>query len=42
MLVRSVTQDKVLTEIKPYNPRVLKTSLSNEMEENLRRELKAA
>jgi len=29
VLVKSVTEDKVLAEIEPYKPRVLKTSLSN-------------
>jgi uncharacterized membrane protein len=36
VLFRSVTEDKVLPEIEPYKPRVLKTSLSNEAEEKLR------
>src|SRR5215469_11565056 len=36
VLFRSVTEDKVLPEIKPYKPRVLKTSLSKEAEEKLR------
>jgi len=36
MLFRNVTEDKVLPEIGPYQPRVLKTSLSNEAEEKLR------
>ena len=36
VLVRSVTEDKVLPEIEPYKPRVLKTSLSNEAEARLR------
>ena len=36
VLVRSVTEDKVLPEIEPYKPRVLKTSLSNEDEAKLR------
>ena len=35
VLVRSATVDKVLPEIEPYNPRVLKTSLSNENEAKL-------
>ncbi len=42
VLVKSATEDKVLAEIKPYNPRVLKTSLSNEAEQKLRIELRAA
>jgi len=36
VLVRSVTEDKVLPEIEPYKPRVLKTSLSNEQEAKLK------
>ena len=32
VLVRKVTEDKVLAEIEPYKPRVLKTSLSSEDE----------
>jgi hypothetical protein len=32
VLVKSVTEDKVLAEIEHYKPRVLKTSLSNEAE----------
>jgi uncharacterized membrane protein len=36
VLVRSVTEDKVLPEIEPYKPRVLKTSLSNEDEAKLK------
>jgi len=36
VLVRSVTFDKVMPEIEPYKPRVLKTSLSNEDEARLR------
>ncbi len=36
VLIRSVTEDKVLPEIEPYRPRVLKTSLSNEQEARLR------
>jgi uncharacterized membrane protein len=35
VLFRSVTEDKVLPEIEPYKPRVLKTSLSNEAEAKL-------
>ena len=33
---KSITEDKVLPEIEPYKPRVLKTSLSNEQEAKLR------
>lgn len=36
VLVRSVTEDKVIPELEPYRPRVLKTSLSNEQEAKLR------
>jgi uncharacterized membrane protein len=36
VLVKSVTEDKVLAEIEPYKPRVLKTSLSNEDEARLK------
>jgi uncharacterized membrane protein len=36
VLVKSATEDKVLPEIEPFKPRVLKTSLSNEQEEKLK------
>jgi len=36
VLIRSVTFDKVLPEIQPYNPRLLQTSLSNEAEAKLK------
>jgi uncharacterized membrane protein len=36
VLIKSVTEDKVLREIEPYKPRVLKTSLSEEAEAKLR------
>ena len=36
VLVKSATPDKVLPEIEPFKPRVLKTSLSNEREERLK------
>jgi len=36
VLVRSSTPDKVLPEIEPFKPRVLKTSLSKQQEEELR------
>jgi len=39
VLVRSATFDKVLPEVEAYKPRVLKTSLSNEAEEMLRKAL---
>ena len=42
VLFRSVTEDKVLPEIKPYKPRVLKTSLSNEAEAKLKTALSKA
>jgi uncharacterized membrane protein len=42
VLVKSATEDKVLPELEPYKPRILKTSLSNEAEERLRRALSAA
>ena len=36
VLVKRATEDKVLPEIEPFKPRVLKTSLSNEQEEKLK------
>jgi uncharacterized membrane protein len=36
LLIRSSTPDKVLPEIEPFKPRVLKTSLSNEQEDALK------
>jgi uncharacterized membrane protein len=36
VLFKSVTEDKVLPEIQPYKPRILKTSLSDEAEAKLR------
>jgi uncharacterized membrane protein len=42
VLFRSVNEDKVLPEIEPYKPRVLKTSLSNEAEAKLRAALNKA
>ncbi len=36
VLVRSITFDKIMPEIEPYKPRVLRTSLSNEDEAKLR------
>jgi len=42
VLFRSVTEDKVLPEIMPYKPRVLKTSLSSEAEARLRAALSKA
>jgi uncharacterized membrane protein len=42
VLFRSITEDRVLPEIEPYKPRVLKTSLSNEQETKLRATLSKA
>jgi uncharacterized membrane protein len=42
ILFKSVTEDKVLPEIEPFKPRVLKTSLSNEAERRLTAELTKA
>jgi uncharacterized membrane protein len=42
VLVRNLTEDKVMAEIEPYKPRVLKTSLSNEDEAKLRAALSNA
>jgi len=42
VLFKSVTEDKVLPEILPYKPRVLKTSLSNEAEARLKNALAKA
>jgi uncharacterized membrane protein len=36
MLIRSSTPDKVLPEIEPFKPRILKTSLSKKQENELR------
>jgi len=36
VLIRKVAEDKVIAEIEPYKPRVLKTSLSNEQEAKLK------
>jgi uncharacterized membrane protein len=41
LLIRHSTPDKVLPEIEAFNPRVIKTSLSNEQEEKLRTALSA-
>ncbi len=42
VLFKSVTEDKVLPEIEPYKPRVLKTSLSDEQEAKLKAALSQA
>jgi uncharacterized membrane protein len=42
VLFRSVTEDRVLPEIEPYKPRVLKTSLSNAQETKLKEALSQA
>jgi uncharacterized membrane protein len=42
ILFRSATEDKVLAEIQPYKPRILKTSLSNEAEQRLKTVLSQA
>ena len=42
VLVKSVTEDKVIAEIESYKPRVLKTSLSNEDEARLKTALSKA
>jgi uncharacterized membrane protein len=41
MLIRRSTPDKVLPELEPFKPRVLKTSLSREQEDKLRAALGA-
>lgn len=42
VLFKSVTEDRVLAEIEPYKPRVLKPSLSNEAEQRLKTVLSKA
>jgi uncharacterized membrane protein len=42
ILFRTVNEDKVLPEIEPYKPRVLRTSLSNEGEKKLSAALRKA
>jgi uncharacterized membrane protein len=42
VLVKSVTEDKVLAEIEHYKPRVLKTSLPNKDEAKLKAALSKA
>jgi len=42
ILFKRITEDKVLREIEPYKPRVLKTSLSDEAEQRLKAELSKA
>jgi len=41
VLIKSSTPDKVLPEIEPFKPRILKTSLSKAQEEELRAALQA-
>jgi uncharacterized membrane protein len=41
LLIKRSTPDKVLPEIEPYRPRVLRTSLSQEQEDKLRAALSA-
>ena len=42
ILFRNVNEDKVLPELKPYKPRILRTSLSNEGEQRLKSALAMA
>jgi uncharacterized membrane protein len=42
ILFKRVNEDKVLPELEPYKPRVLRTSLSNDDEKKLRAELSKA
>lgn len=42
LLVAKATPDKVIAETEEFRPRILKTSLSQEQEDNLRAELAAA
>jgi uncharacterized membrane protein len=42
VLSRKITEDKVLPEIEPFKPRILRTSLSNEAERKLTAELSKA
>lgn len=42
ILVKRLTEDKVMREIEPYKPRILKTSLSDQDEERLKTELRKA
>lgn len=42
VLFKNVTEDKVLPEIEPYKPRILRTSLSTEAEKKLTAELAKA
>jgi uncharacterized membrane protein len=41
MLIKRSTPDKILPEIEPFRPRVIKTSLSQEQEDKLRSALGA-
>jgi uncharacterized membrane protein len=42
VLFRSATEDKVLAEIRPYKPRIPKTTLPNEAEQRLKTVLNKA
>lgn len=42
VLFKQITEDKVMREIEPYRPRLLKTSLSDEAERRLNTELSKA
>jgi uncharacterized membrane protein len=42
VLFKRVNEDKVLPEIEPYKPRILRTSLSNDGEERLKSALSKA
>jgi len=42
ILFKTVTEDKVLPEIEPFKPRLLRTSMSHEAEERLKAELSKA
>ena len=39
LLLRNATENRVLRAVKPYRPRILKTSLSREAEQRLRAQL---
>jgi uncharacterized membrane protein len=42
ILFKRITEDKVMREIEPFKPRVLKTSLPDEAEQRLKTELRKA